>query len=424
MKTSRNDHGASPRTCLLAAIALALAMVGRAEGQTFIGLGQVPSGAASFATAVDGHGDVVVGYASIGTGDGESQAFLWTREGNGGTLRDLGSLPAPNWALCAAVSRDGLVLAGYQRTISNDQQATRWHVSGNGNVAIDMLAGLDGEGGAYALDVSGDGRVMVGTSRSPEGFRAVRWTEHGVENLGVMEGGNDSQAYATNVDGSIVVGFGTSAEEGYSAFRWTSGGGMRSLGALNTGGTSFAFANGVSDSGAVVIGESSTAQGSRAFRWTERTGMVALPIPAGMLFSGAYGVSADGSVIVGIAGNSTDRRVLVWSRTLQWIDLEAYLSGRGVDLSGWDLQGASAVSADGGSIVGYGTHNGAHEAWIASLPPRCAPDFDGSNHLDVQDIIAFLNAWFALDPSADFNGLGGITVQDIFDFLSAWFSGR
>ena len=54
---------------------------------------------------------------------------------------------------------------------------------------------------------------------------------------------------------------------------------------------------------------------------------------------------------------------------------------------------------------------------------ECHPDFDQSGGLSVQDIFAFLNAWFAGDPRSDFNGVNGITVQDIFDFLNAWFAG-
>jgi hypothetical protein len=56
-------------------------------------------------------------------------------------------------------------------------------------------------------------------------------------------------------------------------------------------------------------------------------------------------------------------------------------------------------------------------------PPPCAVDFDGMGGVSVQDIFAFLNAWFAGDPRADFDGMGGIAVADIFAFLNAWFIG-
>jgi hypothetical protein len=53
----------------------------------------------------------------------------------------------------------------------------------------------------------------------------------------------------------------------------------------------------------------------------------------------------------------------------------------------------------------------------------CRPDFDGSGVITVQDIFAFLNAWFAGDPRADFDGVNGLQVGDIFVFLNAWFAG-
>jgi hypothetical protein len=46
-----------------------------------------------------------------------------------------------------------------------------------------------------------------------------------------------------------------------------------------------------------------------------------------------------------------------------------------------------------------------------------------SGTLEVADIFAFLNAWFAGDPRADFDGESGLQVADIFAFLNAWFAG-
>jgi hypothetical protein len=54
--------------------------------------------------------------------------------------------------------------------------------------------------------------------------------------------------------------------------------------------------------------------------------------------------------------------------------------------------------------------------------PCCNANFDQDASVGVQDIFAFLNAWFAGSASADVNG-GGLAVQDIFDFLSVWFAG-
>ena len=73
--------------------------------------------------------------------------------------------------------------------------------------------------------------------------------------------------------------------------------------------------------------------------------------------------------------------------------------------------------------MGNGVHNGREEGWIATIPARCAADFNGSGTLSVLDIFDFLAAWFALDSRADFNGVNGFTAQDIFDFLGAWLAG-
>jgi hypothetical protein len=60
----------------------------------------------------------------------------------------------------------------------------------------------------------------------------------------------------------------------------------------------------------------------------------------------------------------------------------------------------------------------------AGNPTTCCPaNFDGINGLQVADIFAFLNAWFAGDPAANFDGVPGLQVADIFSFLNAWFAG-
>lgn len=57
-------------------------------------------------------------------------------------------------------------------------------------------------------------------------------------------------------------------------------------------------------------------------------------------------------------------------------------------------------------------------------PTTCCPaNFDGANGLQVSDIFAYLNAWFASDPRSEFDGMGGLQVSDIFAFLNAWFAG-
>jgi hypothetical protein len=59
----------------------------------------------------------------------------------------------------------------------------------------------------------------------------------------------------------------------------------------------------------------------------------------------------------------------------------------------------------------------------ATQPPPCAVDFDGSGTLAVQDVFAFISAWFAGDPRADWDHSGSLAVPDVFAFLNAWMAG-
>jgi hypothetical protein len=47
--------------------------------------------------------------------------------------------------------------------------------------------------------------------------------------------------------------------------------------------------------------------------------------------------------------------------------LESVLTAAGVDLSGWKLEWATGVSADGLAIAGYGTYNGTTRGFLATL---------------------------------------------------------
>ena len=141
---------------------------------------------------------------------------------------------------------------------------------------------------------------------------------------------------------------------------------------------------GVSADGSVVVGSSKSASSggtgrTEAFRWTQATGMVGLGVlPGGYFSSSALGVSADGSVVVGYS--DSENEAFIWNSTQGMRSLQQVLTNDyGLDLTGWFLYQANAISADGLTVVGYGTNpNGLNEAWIARLdgepvPPGTTP---------------------------------------------------
>ena len=52
---------------------------------------------------------------------------------------------------------------------------------------------------------------------------------------------------------------------------------------------------------------------------------------------------------------------------------------------------------------------------------RCLADFDVSGSVDVQDVLAFVSAWFGTTICTDVNLDRTRGVQDLFEFLGAWF---
>ena len=194
--------------------------------------------------------------------------------------------------------------------------------------------------------------------------------------LGDLSGGGfGSLASTVSADGSILTGFATGAL-GIEAYRWTSATGMTGLGDL-VGGAFRSEGAAISADGASITGFSSSAIGDEAFLWTQATGMMGLGILPGQTRSFGRGITGDGSVVVGVsAGPNTDgsERAFIWDATFGMRNLQSVLvNDYGLNLTGWTLTYAEAISEDGRIIVGYGTNSqGETEAWMADL--RAVPE--------------------------------------------------
>jgi uncharacterized membrane protein len=187
--------------------------------------------------------------------------------------------------------------------------------------------------------------------------------------LGDLAGGSvHSRATDVSNDGSVVVGQGESATA-YLAVRWTEANGMVSLGDL-PGGITESGAGGVSSDGSVVVGGTSSASGWEGFRWTEAGGVVGLgDLPGGEFISHANDVSGDGSLVVGRGHTDLGWEAFIWDEARGMVLLqEVLVNDYGLDLTGWTLTSASAISDDGLVIVGEGYSQSGVEAWIAVIP--------------------------------------------------------
>jgi len=337
---------------LTAVTALATATPTTSSEQRFQGLGFLPGTNSSSATGVNADGTVVVGHAA----NGRQEAFRWVN----GTMTGLGFVTA------TGVNADGTVVVGTRASVPPGRlEAVRWV---NGTVA--GLGFLPKDMGSEANGVNADVTVVVGLSFRVGSNQAFRWVNGTMTGLGFLPSGVRSQALGVSANGKVVVGDSlvvVGGAESSQAFRWVDGT-MTGLGSLP--GDTNSAALGVNANGRVVVGESFNAT-AQAFRWVKGT-MTGLGFLPGGTASVAFGVSANGKVVVGVGLSAQPRQAVRWTAATGMQSVKALLQAAGVDIPGWQLAEATAVSADGTKIVGNGRDpNGRAQAWIADLSDLC-----------------------------------------------------
>jgi probable HAF family extracellular repeat protein len=433
------------RTCLLCAAILGgldIPVLTAAQPTAqFQGLGCVSQNwLESQAYGVSADGSVVVGWSYSGDQLGYLtwEAFRWSADDG---IQGLGFLPGGPYARSGAnaVSADGTTIVGQSISSNSMSEAFRW-TAGGGMQPLGDLPGGNFE--SQALGASADGSVVVGYGISADGQEAFRWTAAGgMQGLGDLPGGDYlSVAQAVSADGSVVAGIGTWgagwADQQY-AFRWTAAEGMESLGVLPEAPAQTSRGYGVSADGNVVVGWSSSPNGNynyqaEAFRWTAATGMRGLgDLPGGYFDSWAWAASADGAVIVGTSLTELYNEAFIWDASHGMRHLQTVLETEyGLDLTGWTLEYASAISPDGLAIAGWGINpSGWREAWLAAIPPVLLGDVNCDGSVGFGDINPFVllladpAAWrqtYAGCPLAngDINQDGLVDFGDINPFIA------
>jgi probable HAF family extracellular repeat protein len=275
-----------------------------------------------------------------------------------------------------------------------------------------VLIGGPGFSNGGTVDISRDGTTIASTTVGPDNIlRAsiwnggTSWTQ--LPGLGGSSGTSESSSYATNGDGSMVVGLAWISGSVAHAFSWTQATGTVDLGSLVP--TRSTRANDVSADGHVIVGWQDQASGMRqgakwiggvetlfdyvdptqtvipvgealcankdgsiitgdtvfngdnpGWRWDASTGQVTLlpNLPAEPSSNRALptGMKDDGTWICGANGGSPfTRKAILWING-QPVDLLAYLSSLGTTgLSSYTSLGScTAMSRDGRVIVGFG----------------------------------------------------------------------
>jgi uncharacterized membrane protein len=171
---------------------------------------EVP-GTDAVATDISPDGLTIVGHFFD---NAPEQAFLWRN----GVVTLLGTLPGETDSFALAVCGNGNAVVGTTRSIGG--RAFRWTVASG----IEELPPLMAGGPSSANDCTNDAAIAVGFSGTKKGMPPVRWDAKGPRTLGTL-GGDSGSAEAVSASGAVVAGssglrFVNGISE-TSAFRWT-----------------------------------------------------------------------------------------------------------------------------------------------------------------------------------------------------------
>lgn len=397
-------------TCVIVASATSIAA---AQSARFVPLGDLAGGATeSFATSVSQDGRTVVGVGHVEPFF-STAGFRWTAD-EGMTRLDMAQAHGVD-ALGGSISGGSL------------SAPVLWTQSGGAS----PLTLPGGAALGLSTDMSADGTRIVGYVAYPDIVstlhpRAFVWDETiGIRELGELVGDFRTIAWGISADGQVVVGHSDDERCSQQAFRWTSRTGMQGLGWLPGADCQSSQAFATDADGSVIVGVSRTASGHEAFRWTEAGGMRSLGTSPGDNRSQALATTDDGDVVVGSSFGPGGERASIWTQADGMRSLQDVLeSEHGLMLDGWTLLRANDVSADGGTIVGDARNPaGQLEAWVVTLGVGCAADCNGDGSLDFTDFLCFQNLFADGDAGADCDGDGRLTVFDFLCFQNAFQAG-
>lgn len=309
----------------------------------------------------------VTGSSYLSSGDPHFAGMHMFRYVDGLGMLDVGALPPGNISQGNGINGGGLMCG-----MSIVEGAVAHAVYATATFALIDIGTLGGEY-SYAWDINDQGLITGDASTAVGEAHAFLWTSAGgMRDLGTL-GGARSVGRSINEAGQIA-GESQTRNGGTRAFRFTEGVGMIDLGTLG-GANSSGY--GINDGGQVV-GESDTGLvietepgfqgltvfGTRAFLWTEGSGMLDLG-HLGRGDSRAHAVNNHGVVVGESQLLNGATHAFRWTSGEGMVDLNSLLPSG----SGWLLISAYDIN-DKGQITGDGLHDGQERAFRLNPPPE------------------------------------------------------
>ncbi|HVZ93263.1 MAG TPA: hypothetical protein VG797_02020 [Phycisphaerales bacterium] len=291
----------------------------------------------------------------------------------------------------------------------NDHAPVDFDTSSAGFTIYGECRGISDDGASVALFRLG--------AVDATGFRG--FTDGSVQSL---EASDDSYAYGASPNGQLIAGVRIESAPGTYATIWNASTGEATdlhdaSGAYSLGGPEAFSRDGQFLLGWALHTSTSTYHATRA----DLSGHI-VPVWIPMSDARATGASLGARVIV---GHDNDRGAIVWNASHGARLLRDVLIEEGIDMTGWDLDQAIDVSADGTRISGNGRFNhGPVIPFLATInPPPCEGDANADGIVSLRDIGRVIAHWGESGEAGgrgDANANGSVGIDDISHILAHW----
>jgi len=267
-----------------------------------------------------------------------------------------------------AISPNGRYVAGSSLDADQHEVATFWDADGVAH-PVGGLPGADARAGvlSIAYGVTDQPRVVGTAVNAQRESTAFSWAAgDGLHAL--VSGAAGSGAVGISSDGRRIFGWSERADTARHGVLWNQG---RVCCSVETGASPNELV-GANRSVTLLLGFTRDGlDGEVPYRWMPDAAATHVPIAVASA-AGPIRFTAgsdDARLLVGAAGSGAQRGAVVWTEHGGVERLDAFLADRGIAVPvDWTLSAATAVSADGHRLAGFGLDRGRFDSFVIDLP--------------------------------------------------------
>ena len=343
--------------------------------------------------------------------NGQAHAFLWSE----GVMTDLGTLGGTT-SKAWAINNAGTIVGESLPTGRSGSANFRAFIYQN-----QLMTPLPTLGGTWSVgyDINESGVICGLSYNASQQEKAVTWTGGVITNIAAVGGATDqrTRAYGLN-DAGVVTGWGYTPLGGpNNAFKFTNPQ-WQQIGGFGQFQNSEAYDVG---SSGIVVGASGLPTGGdwHAAIWLPNNPTVAVILGTlpGFPLAELNDINSKNQAVGRAYVDINNSRAIYYDGTTLH-DLNDFLPA-GFQGFLWDAREIN----ENGVIAATASHNGVLRAVL--LSPSFAPgDIDHNGVVDVDDLLAVINAWGTCPPkgkcAADTNGDNQVDVDDLLNVINNW----